>query len=304
VYIAIAFPPIYQVQIWSVHPPSQLAPVKSQYANCGPHSLRHPLVLDPQTSTMAPPDSTTQNGHAGINGNGTGLSAAQKLLQRHVTVEEVPDEAGLNHPLPPVSGGILESKDEAPAPGWVPPVSAKAAGKQKEQSKPLLDTQSEELFPGLGAAPKSRQPTTTTPTWGAKNPAQGLSATNGASGFSSNGRSTPQSGINTPTSASQAAARGGPRKMEIPGQVQERIFLEKNQMLPRPQLKKPLPDILKDINRKSKKVNVTLSAGENGTTFYATGSSEAAVQALRDVVAQVGAKVSACISSPLKAANV
>jgi hypothetical protein len=80
--------------------------------------------------------------------------------------------------------------------------------------------------------------------------------------------------------------------MEIPGQVQERIFLEKNQMLPRPQLKKPLPDILKDINRKSKKVNVTLSAGENGTTFYATGPSEAAVQALRDVVSQVGARVS------------
>lgn len=238
---------------------------------------------------MAPPDSTTQNGHAGINGNGTGLSAAQKLLQRHVTVEDTVDEADLNHPLPPVSSSILESKDDAPAPGWVPPVSAKAAGKQKEQSKPLLDTQSEELFPGLGAAPKARQPTTTTPTWGAK--------TNGTSGVSSNGRSTPQSGINTPTSASQAATRGAPRKMEIPGQVQERIFLEKNQMLPRPQLKKPLPDILKDINRKSKKVNVTLSAGENGTTFYATGSSEAALQALRDVVAQVGAKVRAWISS-------
>lgn len=79
--------------------------------------------------------------------------------------------------------------------------------------------------------------------------------------------------------------------MEIPGQVQERIFLEKSQMLPRPQLKKPLADILKDINRKSKKVNVTLQAGENGTTFYATGPSEAAVQALRDLVAQVGAKV-------------
>ena len=254
---------------------------------------------------MAHLDSNTQNGYAGVNGNSTELSAAQKLLQRHaapnVTVEDVPDEADSKHPVPPLSSSILESNDDAPAPGWVPPMSTKAAGKRKEEipreSKPLLDTQSEELFPGLGAAPKPRQPTPITPTWGAKSSAPGASATNGTNGFSTNGTSTPPSGINTPTSAvNKAAPRGGPRKIEIPGQVQERIFLEKNQMLPRPQLKKPLPDILKDINRKSKKVNVTLSAGENGTTFYATGPSESAVQALRDVVAQVGAKVSKSVT--------
>lgn len=237
-------------------------------------------------------DSDAQNGHAEANGNGVELSAAQRLQQKHeernVTVEDVQDEADTNHPAPPLSSSILESKDDAPAPGWVPTVSPKAAGKRKEETPkmPLLDTQSEELFPGLGA-PKPRQPTTVTPTWGAK-----ASTPNGASGISSNGTNTPHSGVSTPISAiNPAASRGGPRKMEIPGQVQERIFLEKNQMLPRPQLKKPLVDILKDINRKSKKVNVTLSAGEHGTTFYATGPSEAAVQALRDVVAQVGAKV-------------
>jgi hypothetical protein len=249
---------------------------------------------------MAPLDSNIQNGHSEASGSGIGLSAAQRLQQKHaahtVTVEDIPDEADSSHPAPPLSTSILESKDDAPAPGWVPPISAKAAGKRKEgaPSKPLLDTQSEELFPGLGAASKPRQPATSTPTWGAKTSASNASATNGTNGLSTNGTSTPQSqsGINTPTSAiNQGPPRGAPRKMEIPGQVQERIFLEKNQMLPRPQLKKPLADVLKDINRKSKKVNVTLSAGENGTTFYATGPSDAAVQALRDVVAQVGAKV-------------
>lgn len=249
---------------------------------------------------MAHLDSNTQNGHPEASNNSIGLSAAQRLQQKHaahpVTVEDIPDEADSRHPLPPLSSSVLETPDEAPAPGWVAPISTKAAGKQKEDAptKPLLDTQSEELFPGLGAASKPRQPATTTPTWGAKTAASTASTTNGSNGLSTNGTSTPQSqsGISTPTSAvNPTAARGAPRKMEIPGQVQERIFLEKDQMLSRQQLKKPLTDILKDINRKSKKVNVTLSAGENGTTFYATGPSEAAVQALRDVVAQVGAKV-------------
>jgi hypothetical protein len=259
---------------------------------------------------MASLDSDIQNGHSDANGNGIELSAAQKLMQKHAahnaTVEEVPDEADSKHPVPPLSSSILESQDDAPAPGWVPPISTNAAGKRKEESssRPLLDTQSEELFPGLGASSKPRQPTTITPTWGAKSSASSVSASNGINGFSTNGASTPHSGISTPISAiNQAAPGGGPRKMEIPGQVQERIFLEKSQMLPRPQLKKPLPDILKDINRKSKKVNVTLSAGENGTTFYATGPSEAAVQALREVVTQVGAKVCTQIFPLLSASN-
>jgi hypothetical protein len=244
---------------------------------------------------MASFDSDAQNGHSEANGNDIQLSAAQRLLQKHaahnVTVEDVPDEADSKHPVPPLSSSVLEAPEDAPSPGWVPPMSTKAAGKRKEESssKPLLDTQSEELFPGLGTTSKPRQPTTTTPTWGAKTY---VSSTNGTNGFSTNGTATPKSGVSTPTSAvNQAASRGAPRKIEIPGQVQERIFLEKTQMLPRPQLKKPLADILKDINRKSKKVNVTLQTGENGTTFYATGPSEAAVQALRDVVTQVGAKV-------------
>lgn len=252
---------------------------------------------------MASFNADIQNGHSETSGSTAGLSAAQRLQQKHaahpVTVEDIPDEADTRHPLPPLSSSILESKDDAPAPGWVAPISTKAAGKQKEEpsAAPVLDTQSEELFPGLGAASKPRQPVTVTPKWGAKSSPSSVPGTNGTNGISTNGSTTPlsQSGISTPLSA---VNRSAPRKMEIPGQVQERIFLEKNQMLPRPQLKKPLADILKDINRKSKKVSVTLSAGENGTTFYATGPSEAAVQALRDVVAQVGAKVTDNIPLP------
>lgn len=246
---------------------------------------------------MASADSV-QNGHSDV---GSGLSAAQKLQKLHedhnATVEEVVDEADLKHSEEPVSSSILEAPGDEATPGWVQPVSAKAAGKRKEE-QPAKGTPksldiNEESFPTLGGGPKPKQPAAINSNWKMPNKT-GPNASNGANGNSSNGLSTPNSEINTPPySSGRATFEEAPRKMNIPGQAREDFFLAKDFMLPRQALKKPLPDILKEINRKSKKVNVTYSAGANGgTLFSATGPSrEAAQQALKEVLSQVGARV-------------
>jgi len=232
---------------------------------------------------MASVDSAAPNGHVDTNG-----TSAQKLMQQHdihnPTIEDEVDEADLKHSVEPTSSSVLEGPGDEPAPGWAGSLSAKAAGKRKEESpkagsRPNLDPTSEELFPVLGGGPKPTQPVVGAD-WrkqfgGASSPASTNGTTNGAA-------KSP-----TPTPAQQ-----DPRKINIPGQVREDYTLQKTQILSRQEMKKPLPDILKDINRKSKKVTVTQSAGPAGTTFTATGPSvEAVRQALRDVVSQVGAKV-------------
>jgi hypothetical protein len=218
--------------------------------------------------------SSVANGHSGSNG----LSAAQKVMEKHshnAEVEDVPDEADLRHTIEPLSDSVLEApEDQAP-------ISAKAAGKRKEDISAKVDPMSDEAFPALGGPKITSAPSK--PIWNING--------NGTNGISSNGVSPPISGVSTPV---QNISRHDPRKTVIPGQVKEDYTLEKSHIIPRKDLKKSLPDILKDINKKSKKVIVTQSPkGDSAITFTAVGPSTDAVrQALRDVVSQVGAKVS------------
>lgn len=219
---------------------------------------------------MASTDATTANGAE--------PSAAQKLLQTHVdhhpTVEEVPDE---DLPLKSNAG------DSA---SWAEPQSSKAAGKQKETSVPgkKIDPNDQTLFPELGAGKPKSSPNVA-PIWGAKSsvstPANGLSRS-----------STPASGgVATPKNAAPS--------MSIPGRNVETVVLEPQFILPRNQLRRPIPDIMKDINRKSR-ANITLSTATNGRLkFDATGPQDVAQQALKDLVQQIGTKVGKPqISSP------
>lgn len=244
---------------------------------------------------MATTSPAVLNGHS--ESENVPLSAAQKLQQKHdshkATIEEVADEEDLKpHRPEPVSSSVLEAPGDESAPGWLPPVSLKAAGKRKEEtsSKPSLDI-SEEAFPALGGLPKTKQPATINSNWKNSN-----KMANGTNGTSSNGIPSGTTGSSTPTTRISTPLGGGdPRNLTIPGQVKEDYFLAKEYMLPRQALKKPLPDILKDFNKKSRKVTVNHSAGANGTTFSAAGPSrEACQQALKDILAQVGAKV--CVS--------
>ncbi|KAK2590381.1 hypothetical protein QQS21_011934 [Conoideocrella luteorostrata] len=216
-------------------------------------------------------------------------SIAQKLLQKHaedphhVTVEEVPDEELPSKPV----GDASES--------WAAPMSTKTAGKQKESHNPKapLDTQSHELFPELGG-PKSKS-ANVAPIWGAKNSANGR--TNGAASNGTSRSPTPGASGSGTASPSKAAAPS----MFIPGRNVETVTLEPQFILPRGQLKRPIPDILKDINRKSR-ANITMSTASSGRLrFDATGPQEIAQQALKDLVQQIGTRTSIKVTIPYSA---
>lgn len=240
------------------------------------------------------------------------LSAAQKLMQKHTdeahkaSMEEVPDEEDLKHGEVPKSTSVLEpANDEGTsAPTWAQPVSAKAAGKQKAQelpaqgNQPAIDMQSHDSFPELGGAPKPQNGPAVASIWSTKKPANvSLNETNGkTNGLSptnnSSRASTPTSGAATPTSINNSATpRGPPTMMNMPGRHTERISLALSQLLPRTQMKKPLADILKDVNKRSK-ATITNTTGQNGAQWFtAVGPVDACRQALKDLVEQIGSKV-------------
>lgn len=236
--------------------------------------------------------STTSAGQNGINGTESGASA-QNLSGAHEihnpTVEEVPDESDLNgKPHPQNEKVTLESVDDAAVtPSWAATPSAKAAGKRKEEptskdKKNVIDTQSSEAFPGLGGS-KPAAPASFNKSWG-RGPAQPNGRSNGTT---TTGTSTPTSDIPTPP-----ASRGGPQSLAH--QIQAPLLvLQKHEVVPRTQLKKPIPDILKDINKKLR-TNLTMTQGAGGVYEFRENSNQREAlkqQAVRDLGQQIGVKV-------------
>jgi hypothetical protein len=216
-----------------------------------------------------------------------GLTPAQKLMQEHenndhhVTVEDVPDEEDLAHPAP---SAPTQSASDAP-------LSEKAAGKQKADDAPTpkkragLNTSSEEAFPALGPV-KPRAQAPVAPTWGKKPAAVTSNGANGSA--SSNGTSTPASGA--PGSLPVGRGPALPT-MSIPGKHTERISFSPGQLTPRQQLKKPVNDIIRDINRRSK-AKLEIKTGPGGMViFESTGPVEAVRQNLKEIANEVGSKV-------------
>ncbi|KAL8766071.1 MAG: hypothetical protein Q9209_007037 [Squamulea sp. 1 TL-2023] len=249
------------------------------------------------------------------------VSPAQRLQEKHVAdaahrpkVEDAIDEEDIAHPPPSM-------KVASPAPSstveYAPQiVSEKAAGKQKAREEPIepppnaqipppvvLDTKSEDAFPALGRGPKPPAPDSMPMAWGIRKPlGVANAAPNGVNGLgptsstSSSRASTPVSGKLTPAliNAPIASHHRGPsipQYIPIPGRHSERIQFAPSQLLPRDQLKKPLQDVLRNINKKSK-ATVEMKSGPNGTIiFEGTGPVDATRQALRDVAREVGSKV-------------
>jgi polyribonucleotide nucleotidyltransferase len=144
-----------------------------------------------------------------------------------------------------------------------------------------LDTESRELFPELGAA---------------KAPGNA----GGAAGVwaKSNG-GTPTNGISRSSTPVPAPARPqGPAAVVIPGRNVESVTLEPQHVLPRDQLRKPLPDIVKDLNRKSRATIAMVPVSGGRLRFDATGPRDVAQQALKDLVQQIGSKVSIKVPIP------
>lgn len=223
--------------------------------------------------------------------NGDTQTPAQKLEARlaqeeshRPTVEDVPDEDDLAHPPPSTTA---------------PALSEKAAGKQKAQdaeptikksgANPPLNIQSEEMFPGLGA-PKAHTPAAVSSAWGRKPASVSANGVNGAAASNGTSRaSTPASGIATPTTPS---VRGpGPQTMNLPGRYVESISLAPSQMVPRQLQKRPMQDVIRDINRRSK-AKVEMKPGNMGNiVFQGTGPVDAVRSALREVARELGSKV-------------
>ena len=202
-----------------------------------------------------------------------GLTPAQKLMQEHadhhVTVEDVEDEDELAHPRP-----SAQPAADAPA-----PLSEKAAGKQKAEDapaapkKPALNTSSEEAFPALGPV-KPRAQAPVAPTWG-KKPA-----------------SVTANGVNGNAASNGSAVGRGPAlpSMNIPGKHTERISLAAHQVAGRGELKKPINEIVRDINRRSK-AKLEYKQAPGALIFEGTGPVEAVRQALKEVANEIGSKV-------------
>ena len=232
------------------------------------------------------------------------MTPAQRLMALHSetqahqpTVEDVVDEEDLAHP-PPSSSQPSNQDVEHPRVA----ISSKAAGKQRApetstvhndasaaKARVQLDMKSEEAFPSLGA-PKTKNAAASA--WSSK-PAS-VVRSNGVNGTSSSENGNP--GTLTPQAAgpgSQVApsARDSAIPMVIPGRHTQDMRIETSQLKSKGDLKKPLHELLRDLNKRSK-AKVEMKSGPGVVIFTGQGpSSELVVQALKDVAAEVSAKV-------------
>jgi hypothetical protein len=79
--------------------------------------------------------------------------------------------------------------------------------------------------------------------------------------------------------------------MNIPGKHTERITLALSQVAKKDELKKPIGEIVRDINRRSK-AKLEYKQGPGSLIFEGTGPVEAVRQALKEVANEIGSKVS------------
>jgi hypothetical protein len=226
------------------------------------------------------------------------MSPAELLKLRHAvandvhtaTVEDEVDEEDIAHP-PPSAGHPASSNK--PLLDEVPTMSDIAMGKQKEnvatvRPKPAsFNVNSEEAFPSLGGPKPGATPVSTG--WG-KKPAS--ISTNASKGPANGTPALAQYSKSRPPPSSNgkiAAAKDG--LVSLPGRHVERISFAPSQILPRVQLKKPIPEVLRIINKGSK-ARVEVREGPSGQlVFEGTGPVDAVRQALKEVASQVGSKV-------------
>ncbi|EHY58019.1 Vigilin 1 [Exophiala dermatitidis] len=219
----------------------------------------------------------------------TGQLLAQQLKERHdatevhkVTVEDVPDEDDIQHPPPPHTH-VEETKETATTNGGDnPPLSEKAAGKQKATDQPsVLDTQSDEAFPALGAASKPAViPVTRAPGWVASAsakaaPTNSSPALGSRPGSSGAGTPTSAAGARTPvTVIPGAGARGN---VLLPGRYRDSFEIDNADLDKTKPIKRVLDDVKKKFN-----VIVTPKSTNFGTRteFIAEGPKARVTEAL------------------------
>ncbi|PKS11507.1 hypothetical protein jhhlp_003272 [Lomentospora prolificans] len=196
------------------------------------------------------------------------LSAAERMAREHAVTHQAYVE-------PEEAEGPASVAEASSSRG--PTAADKVSGKQANPK--ALDTQSHELFPELGSS-KGKASASAIPTWGART---------GASNGASNGSSGP------------ALASVAKPAVSLPGRNVETITIDPQHILPRQKLRRPIPDIIKDINKRSR-AKITMSSATNGRLkFEATGPQDVAQQALKDLVSQIGTKNTITVAIPQSA---
>ncbi|KAK4147473.1 uncharacterized protein C8A04DRAFT_24725 [Dichotomopilus funicola] len=137
-------------------------------------------------------------------------------------------------------------------------------------------------FPELGSGPKPVA--NVAPVWLARTPEA----------------SAPGSGTATPAPETVAASTAATApSLSIPGQHKEYLLLHPDDILPREQLKRPIADVIKDFNRKSRAQIKVIPHAENMLRIEATGpKGESTTQTLKDFVGLVGAKLKLDLEVP------
>ena len=187
------------------------------------------------------------------------------------TVQDVEDESDLGHPHT-----LIDEPQQPPSNGPSPPLTSQAKGKEKAstttseprangkaQTKPL-NTESEEAFPSLG--PKRGDPLAGATAWGAK-----------------------------PASVSTAARTSAPRAgapLNMPRKgARHSITIQKEEFKPSSELRKPIAEIIRNHNKRSK-APVTSQSTAMSTIFHAEGPTMDLVnQSLKEIANEVCAKV-------------
>lgn len=228
----------------------------------------------------------------GTSADSNELTPAQLLMAKHAealahqpTIEDVVDEEDLAHPTASSETSAAPTTNGAS-------MSAKAVGKQKEapsapaaKPKPALDTQSEEAFPSLGA---SKAPSSATASAWSNKPSSVRNGQPSGAAYQANGASPGNNA--TPRSY---APNGRGNIMAIPGRSIQEMHIQSSQLKTSAELRKSLPELLREINKRSK-ANVTMRSAAGGViVFTGQGPSDDSVrEVLKEVVSRVGAKVS------------
>lgn len=256
------------------------------------------------------------------------MSLAEKLQMKHASnghqpmVEDTVDEGDIAHPLPSALPNINDAASRPVLEEVNPALSEKAMGKQKETlSTPspalkksngfALDSKSDESFPALGGGgSKARNAATPLATWGVKN--SPITAHGTANGAMSNGplssgtssRASTPSALGTPLSPNTLPRSNGPHPiklpgvMSLPGQHMEKLIFAPSQLLPKNELKKPINEIIRDINKKSKATVEVKSSFNGSMTFEGRGPLDEVRKALKEVAKSVGSKQSVKVPIP------
>lgn len=207
-------------------------------------------------------------------------SAARLLLEQHMshnaTVEDGSDDEARPQPAAASETPGHETM-AAPSTSRSPSRAPSAATKPAE-------TNYSELFPEFGGGASK----VAAPVWPAR-----AGKTIGA--VPSN--STSQ--LSSPEPVSQGLDSSVAPKLSIPGQHQERYILPAGELLPPAQMKRPLADIVKDFNRKSRAQIKVKPHPDDMVMIEATGpKGEATTKSLKDFVALIGAKVKLEVDIP------